>query len=159
IVDDVEVSPILAGTPLLDAHRRAGVRAMQSTPLMSHTGAPLGVISTHFKKPGRPSDRVLRLLDLLARQAADLLERIKAEDALRLSEAKFSGIVSISADAIITLDEAANITLWNDGAEKIYGYPRAEAIGMSIGRLVPDRLRDTYRSYLERFIAGKDIAI
>ena len=159
IVDDVEKSPIFADTPGLDIHRKAGIRAVQSTPLMSRSGAPLGTISTHFKKAGRPSDRALRLLDLLARQAADLLDRLKAEEQLRLSEAKFSGIVSISADAIISVDESRRITLWNDGAEKIYGFSRAEAIGMPLDDLVPERLRTRYVDGFERFVKGPDVAI
>jgi PAS domain S-box-containing protein len=159
VVENVETSPIFAGKPALDIQLRAGVHAVQSTPLMSRSGGPLGMISTHFKKPGRPSDRVLRLLDLLARQAADVIDRIKDQDALRLSEAKFSGIVSIFPDAIVTLDESGRITLWNDGAEKIYGYSRMEAIGMPLDQLVPERLRATYQGYLKRFMAGSDIAI
>jgi PAS domain S-box-containing protein len=159
IVEDVEKSPIFAGKPSLDIQRKAGVRAVQSTPLVNRAGRSVGMISTHFKKPGRPPDRVLHLIDLLARQAADLLERIDAESALRLSEAKFSGIVSISADAIITLDESGRITLWNNGAEKIYGYSRAEALGMTLDQLVPDRFRSTYRGYLAQFVAGRDVAI
>jgi PAS domain S-box-containing protein len=159
IVEDVEKSSIFIGTPELEIQRKAGVRAVQSTPLLNREGAPLGMISTHFKRPGRPSDRALRMLDLLARQAADLLERIDAEAALRLSEAKFSGIVSIAPDAIITLDETGGITTWNDGARKIYGYSRSDAVGLSLYDLVPARFRATYRGYLEQFMQGRDSSI
>ena len=41
------------------------------------------VISTHWKRPHQPSERDLRLLDILARQAADLIERKQADEALR----------------------------------------------------------------------------
>jgi signal transduction histidine kinase len=44
------------------------------------------MISTHWVEPHEPTDRDLRLLDILARQAADLLERTMAEEALRASE-------------------------------------------------------------------------
>ena len=51
------------------------------------------------------------------------IEQIKvAEQRLKESEAKFSGIVSISADAIISIDDEQRITIFNDGAEKIFGY-------------------------------------
>ena len=53
---------------------------MQSTPLFSQGGEILGVISTHFKNPHRPSDRELRLTDLYARQAAEIIERKRAEE-------------------------------------------------------------------------------
>jgi signal transduction histidine kinase len=58
----------------------AGFRAVQSTPLFSREGEILGVISTHFKHPHRPLDRELRLTDLYARQAAEMIERKRTED-------------------------------------------------------------------------------
>jgi len=86
-VEDVERSLIFLGTPALDIQRRAGVRAVQSTPLVSRSGRPLGMFSTHYTTPQRPEDRVLRLLDLLARQAADIIERGQHAEALRQSHA------------------------------------------------------------------------
>lgn len=86
VVEDVELSPIFAATPALDIQRRAGVRAVQSTPLVSRSGKPLGMFSTHYRVPGGPDERSLRLLDLLARQAADMIERLQAEKALCESE-------------------------------------------------------------------------
>ena len=53
---------------------------------MSRGGRLLGMISTHWAESHEPSDRDVRLLDILARQAADLLERTKAEASLRASE-------------------------------------------------------------------------
>jgi signal transduction histidine kinase/ActR/RegA family two-component response regulator len=78
IVEDVENSPIFAGRPELDIQRRAGVRAVQSTPLVSRSGKPLGMFSTHYRESRRPDERSLRLLDLLASQAADIIERTQA---------------------------------------------------------------------------------
>ena len=69
----------------------------------------------------------------------DITARKRAEEALRLSEAKFSGIVSISADAIISIDEDQRITLFNEGAEKIFGWSRAEVIGAPLDILIPER--------------------
>ena len=59
----------------------------------------------------------------------DVTERKKSEEALRVSEAKFSGLVSISADAILTIDEEQRIVTFNEGAERIFGYSKAEATG------------------------------
>src|SRR5436190_14084977 len=60
-----------------------GIRAVQSTPLTSRGGAILGMISTHWDEPHELGDRERRLLDILARQAADLVERRQHELALR----------------------------------------------------------------------------
>jgi len=88
IVEDVEQSPPFVGTEALEVQLRAGVRAVQSTPLVSRSGRPLGVLSTHWKTPGRPDQRLLSLLDLLGRQAADIIERAQNEEALRAANAQ-----------------------------------------------------------------------
>src|SRR5262249_2126082 len=54
-----------------------------STPLVSRSGVSLGMISTHWKACHRMPEQTLRLLDLLARRAADILERVQMEAALR----------------------------------------------------------------------------
>lgn len=56
-------------------HVEAGYFSAQSTPLITRSGNPIGMISTHWHKHHRPSDRELQFLDLLARQAADLIEQ------------------------------------------------------------------------------------
>jgi len=80
IVEDITSSKIFAGQPSMDVLIDAGVRAVISTPLVGSTGNVLGMISTHFGEPHRPQERELRLMDLLARHAADYLERKHAEE-------------------------------------------------------------------------------
>lgn len=87
VVDDVERSPIFAGTPALKVLLDAGVRAVQSTPIVSQDGVVIGMLSTHYATVRQPSDRDLRLIDLLARQTADLIIRHRAEEALRAANA------------------------------------------------------------------------
>jgi signal transduction histidine kinase/CheY-like chemotaxis protein len=87
VVEDVETSPIFVGTPALDIQLRAGIRAVQSTPLVGLRGTPVGMLSTHWRRPGRPSERALALLDRLARQAADVIEWAQAKRALEETNA------------------------------------------------------------------------
>jgi two-component system CheB/CheR fusion protein len=75
IIEDVTTSPIFAGSPALDVHLKTGVLAVQSTPIMNRAGEVFGVISTHFKTPQRLNDHALRLLDMLALQTAEIVER------------------------------------------------------------------------------------
>jgi len=86
VIPDFELWDEIAGTDDLMAFRRAGIRSAQTTPLKSRDGKLLGMISTHWDKPHQPTERDLRLLDILARQAADLLERTIADEALRARE-------------------------------------------------------------------------
>lgn len=87
IIEDVEIDPGFA--PHRPIAAATGFRAVQSTPLVSRSGELLGMISTHFRQPHRPSDPELRLTDLYARQAAELIERRQADGALRRSEEQF----------------------------------------------------------------------
>lgn len=155
IVDDVTCSDIFAGQPSLDVLLAAGVRSVQSTPLMSSTGRVLGMISTHFRSPHRPGERELGLMDLLARQAADYLESTRADAALRSTqeqlrelneyleqkveersraledtERRFHLLVEAVADyAIFMLDDTGHVVNWNSGARRIKGYRPEEVIG------------------------------
>jgi signal transduction histidine kinase/CheY-like chemotaxis protein len=81
VVEDIEVDPIFA--PDRQAARRAGVRACHSTPLISHRGEIIGVLSLLFVEPHRPSDREVRLMDLYARIAADSIESARLHQRLQ----------------------------------------------------------------------------
>src|SRR5262249_1763824 len=80
IVEDVLRSPVFVGTPALGVQVRAAIRAVQSAPLLSSSGALVGMISTPFRVPTTPDQADLKLLDLLARQIADVLDRQRLED-------------------------------------------------------------------------------
>lgn len=88
----------------------------------------------------------------------DITSRKRAEEELRLAEAKSSGIVSVSADAIVAIDEAQKITLFNEGAEKMFGCSREEALGAPLERFIPQRFRASHRRAVERFVAGREVA-
>ena len=108
----------------------AGFRAVQSTPLFTRNGEPLGMISTHFRKPQRPSERDLQLTDLYARQAAEMIERKQWNAALTESEERFRHLIEAVRDhAIFMLDSGGRVTTWNRGAERITGYRAQEILG------------------------------
>jgi two-component sensor histidine kinase len=75
VVDDVLTNKIFVDQPAQKVMLEAEVRSVISTPLRSSKGNLLGVISTHSNRPGDPSERQLRLTNILAGKAADYLER------------------------------------------------------------------------------------
>ncbi|WP_206756845.1 PAS domain S-box protein, partial [Planktothrix sp. FACHB-1355] len=77
--------------------------------------------------------------------------RDQAEQALRASQARFAGILEIASDAIISVDGDRRITLFNQGAEKIFGYTADEILGQSLDLLLPDRFAIAHRQHVSNF--------
>ena len=113
ITSNVETCEFMAGTEDLQTSLQAGMRAVQSTPLVSRSGRLLGMISTHWRTPHNPAESDLRLLDVLARQAADLIERTQAETALRESEQRFRMVAENIDQLAWTCDRLGDATWYN----------------------------------------------
>jgi two-component sensor histidine kinase len=80
VIADIETCDQVVGTPAHAALRLCEIRGALSTPLVSRTGAVIGMITNHWKAPHQPSERALLLIDVLARQAADLIDRSRNEE-------------------------------------------------------------------------------
>jgi two-component system CheB/CheR fusion protein len=152
VIEDVTTSSVFAGTPALDVLLSAGVRAVESTPLVSRSGRLVGMLSTHYRAPHRPADRDLHVLDLLARQAADWMERTQAETALHDREDRLQAILNTAADAIITIDHHGIIQSVNAATEQMFGYTTAEMIGQSVNMLMPSPYREAHDEYIARYV-------
>ena len=84
-------------------------------------------------------------------EARDVTEARWAERALRASEARFAGIIAIASDAIISVDANFEITLFNQGAEAIFGHRREDVLGRPLDILLPERFRTTHGHHLRNF--------
>jgi GAF domain-containing protein len=76
----------MSGSEDLDGYLGAKIYAGQTTPLVSRSGALLGMVSTYWREPHELSATELRALDILARLAADLIEHSRSEEKLSESE-------------------------------------------------------------------------
>ncbi|WP_434113442.1 PAS domain S-box protein [Methylocaldum sp. GT1TLB] len=104
IAPDLENCDFMQGTEDLATYLQTGIHACQTTPLFSRSGKLVGMISTHWRCPHQPSERDLRLLDILARQAADLIDRKRAEEALRESEEKYRTLFECMDEGFCTIE-------------------------------------------------------
>uniref|UniRef100_UPI0025F41537 sensor histidine kinase n=1 Tax=Chamaesiphon sp. GL140_3_metabinner_50 TaxID=2970812 RepID=UPI0025F41537 len=104
-VSDVETCDELVGTADLDYARLSGIRSVQSVPLISRNGRIVGTICTQWRTPHQPSARRLRLLDVLARQVADLLDRKLAEATLAERAHQLADLNSRLAQSEVQLQE------------------------------------------------------
>ena len=124
---------------------------------------------------GKLAGYFLLLLSVMQMAAADMWERIRAEQSLaRLNEELdrrvtdrtaelarttqlLRGIVESTDDAIITKTLEGIITSWNPGAERLFGFSAPEAVGKSMLMLIPPELASEEQHILARLGCGDTI--
>jgi PAS domain S-box-containing protein len=103
----------------------------------------------------RVIERTRDLQQINDRLELELRERQRAEVALQISRSRFAGILEIASDAIIAIDDRQIVTLFNQGAEQIFGYSAAEAIGRTLDLLLPPRFVEIHQQYIQQLGSGK----
>ncbi|HKW12365.1 MAG TPA: ATP-binding protein [Gemmatimonadaceae bacterium] len=124
---------------------------------------PLGITLRDLSQ-GTTEGGWLRLAVLLAALAAVafslsrqravrtlLAERQRLEEQRHASDAMFASILAIAADAIITVDDAHRIIHFNKGAEEVFAWTAADALGQPLSVLLPQRFHDRHDSYVNEF--------
>lgn len=86
----------------------------------------------------------------------DITERKQAEQTARDAETRFARMLAIAPDAIIAIDENSNIKVFNHGAEKVFGYTCAEAIGQPLNILLPSDFHDRHADYVKIFLEQEE---
>jgi PAS domain S-box-containing protein len=98
IAADVQNTAFMMGTKDQEQLLAAGIHAAQTTPLLSRRGQLIGMITTHWKTPHVPPERDLRLLDIVARLAADLIERKVHDEEQRRREERLRTLTQLLID-------------------------------------------------------------
>lgn len=99
----------------------------------------------------RVAERTAELIALNCQLQTELDERKRTQQELRISQDRFAGIVNIADDAIISIDRQQRIILFNQGAERIFGYTASEVLGNSLDMLIPLRHVQNHRQYVGNF--------
>ncbi|HEV2017461.1 MAG TPA: PAS domain S-box protein [Gemmatimonadaceae bacterium] len=83
----------------------------------------------------------------------DVTDSRRAEEALRESEHRTRLIVDTALDAVITMDAAGRISVWNTQAERMFGWSREEALGQRMAEtIIPSKYRDAHVRGLKKFL-------
>lgn len=140
VVSNLKSAEFLKDSALYKAYESSGIRSVQSTPLISRDGNFLGMLSTHWQAEHEPSERELQLFDVVARQAADLLERMRAEEALRESQLRFRKALSAQTVGVLFYSLDGRMQDANDTFGQMVGYTREEL--SSFDSLTPPEFED-----------------
>lgn len=100
--------------------------------------------------PEPEASRYLRLP--LAATVWELAQRLQHLCSLDQIQAN---IIDTAADAIITINEDHQIIGFNQGAEKIFGYSREEALGQDLSIIIPPPHKERHREYVQRYLADR----
>ncbi len=88
----------------------------------------------------------------IARDVSDYRNLIKK---LQASEKKFRAILDTATNAILSIDENNKIILFNNAAQRIFGYSREEILGKNLNLLIPHQYGDHYR-FVRRFLGKRE---
>ena len=150
LVPDVTQSEILMGQPVLDVILKEDVRAVQCTPMISSSGQVFGMISTHFREPRQLGARDLHLMDLLAHQSADYLERRSSEIALRHRTRQLETLVDQAPIGIYLVDADFVIRTVNPVALPVFGDIPGGLIGRDFDEIIHILWQDDYADEIVR---------
>jgi PAS domain S-box-containing protein len=137
--------------PRLETLGEMGIQTHLSSVIFA-VGGVLGVMLmsiVYFAQ--KAANKASHLQSANQRLAAGMKEQRRTEAALRTSQTRFAGILEISDDAVVSMDRQRQITLFNQGAEKMFGYQQPGILGQSLDILLPHRFREIHHQHIERF--------
>ena len=135
--------PFVSNTPLHNAILLQGFIAVTSL-----TGLILAAVINEREQFGEAFENEKQLLREIESVKKGLEERV-AERTHELEQktsqlASQARLLDLANDAILVRDAAGRITYWNDGAQRLYGWNKEEALGGSTQELLQNRIPDRY---------------
>lgn len=109
------------------------------------------LLRSHEELEAHVLERTLAVTEANKRLQIEIEERRHTETALRASQMRFAGILDLASNAIISTDSAFRVTLFNKGAEHIFGYQAEEVLGQTIDLLLPERFRPAHFQHMSDF--------
>jgi PAS domain S-box-containing protein len=145
----------LAGDPASSPARfhDLPVRAAFAFPVLAGTEV-VAVLEFFAAHADEPDERLLKAMAHIGAQLGRVVERQRAEQALRASEERARLVIDTAYDAFIAIEGHGLVTDWNSQAERTFGWSRQEALGQPLRDLiVPPQYRAAHERGLRHFLA------
>src|SRR3989442_3170354 len=125
------------GVPLKQGDRTVGVLAVQT-----------------YTAGVRYEEHHKDMLQFVSTQVEAAIERTRAEQALRASEAQLKAVLHSALDAHVAMDDAGRVTSWNQQAESMFGWAERDVLGQRLADIiVPLAHREAHAAGLRHFLA------
>jgi len=158
----VEVSDISTDSPLVAPQVRTllvrqGMRSLLALPLVREDRL-LGGLVILRRERGAFSPEVAATLQTFATQSVLAIHNARLFREIQRQKQYADALVEASPVAIVTMDLAGTVTGWNPSAERLFGYPPAEALGRRMEDLVATpELREEIRANIRKTLDGESI--
>ena len=120
--------------PIID---QSGGHSVGCVPIMLRDEV-IGALQFFSKLGSKPDDNSQEMLKVICTQVGLFMERNRAEENLRESEARYSVLADTSLDVLITIDDESHIVFANKSSERVFGYLPSELIGHKLTLIIPD---------------------
>src|SRR5437660_1409735 len=138
--------------------RDTGLRSAFAFPI--RYGQTLFAVFEFFASETRDPDPLfLDAVNKMGFRLGEVFERKRTRAALRASEERFRALAETARDAIISANRDGYIIHWNSGAERMFGYTPAEALGKPLTLIMPERFRDAHQQGFKRHLESGEARV
>ena len=125
-----------------------------------NSGEMVEMTHSHKNAAGQNTEHALMMhplrskgeeIDYFVEIARDVTEYRNLIRKLKASEKRFRAILDTATDGILSIDEDQKVILFNNAAQRIFGYSRNEILGKDLNLLIPPQYGDHYQ-YVRRFL-------
>ncbi|MDR4505217.1 MAG: PAS domain S-box protein [Candidatus Scalindua sp.] len=123
--------------PRSSAALKEGLHGAFGFPILSGREV-LGAISFYSREIRSPDRDTFDMMSSIGNQIGLFIKRKQAEALLKESEKRHRRLIQTAQDAIVSTDKNGLISVWNQSAEKLFGYSNHEIIGQPITTIIPE---------------------
>jgi PAS domain S-box-containing protein len=138
-----------------------GAGGARGTPVRFEIRGASGVLGAmEFQATEPAADLVVETLESLGERIGQCVERWRAEERLRDSDARKTAILNAAFDCIVTMDADGLVVEVNQATERTFGYAASEMVGRELAELiVPPALREAHRRGVKRYVSTGQSAL